>query len=210
MPSHMKSPKTDSCRNCKGAGCYECKDPMLGLAKGGEVNPESGETGHEKGVHTATDKPGHSFAGAMQRSETSVPRSERDKWAKESHHKVLGEMRSMPKPHGNYAEGGSVLGSAIGDSLEKMHSEPKRKPSLAGPPGSTTDGQGNTYDSQGNKITMAEGGEVEDHEASESPEEGDMEGMLGDELMEAVHRKDKKAVWECLEACILHLMSKES
>lgn len=69
---------------------------------------QGGETGHEKGVHTANHEgPGNSFVGSMVKHKGSVPKDYRMEAAKEKHGEVLSEMRSMPKPK-LMAEGGEM------------------------------------------------------------------------------------------------------
>lgn len=59
----------------------------------------------------------------------------------------------------------------------------------------------------------AEGGAVH-MEESEEPEmdgegEDEIHGLLGEELMGAIERKDKKAIMQCIEACVMSCLSKE-
>jgi hypothetical protein len=49
---------------------------------------------------------------------------------------------------------------------------------------------------------LAEGGEAMD-------EDSEIHGMLGEELMDALERKDKKAIMECIQACVMNCMNKE-
>lgn len=59
--------------------------------------------GHEKGVHTHNhegpgNSPAGSFASSAVKGNTSIPKDTLNSYAKEEHTKVLGEMKSMPKP----------------------------------------------------------------------------------------------------------------
>lgn len=83
------------------------KKPNL-YAEGGEVGVHhksrnssgagTSEAGHQLRVYPNEDK--HRLSGQWH--------GEAKDKAKEEHRRVLGEMKSMPKPHGHYAEGGAV------------------------------------------------------------------------------------------------------
>jgi hypothetical protein len=104
------------------------KKPNL-YAEGGNVN-SSGNSGHsrqnEKGIHSSWAG-GISKAGAHARSSqlsgADEQKERRKGFSKEEHHRVLGEMRSMPKPN-LYAEGGEVHEDAEQDQ-EMMDEEIK-------------------------------------------------------------------------------------
>lgn len=103
MPSYKKTP--DTMRECVGPECGGCSSGNC-YAKGGET-----------GVHAPLSKgSGMSSAGAGARTGWRATRGEavsekaRDAMkvhTKNEHHRVLGEMKSMPKPK-LYAEGGAV------------------------------------------------------------------------------------------------------
>jgi hypothetical protein len=97
-------------KSCPGPECPGCSSPNC-YAEGGEV----------KGVHRSTYKEGSPFerhergtssagvsARAVNRYDSPAAKQFWKKDAVESHKKVLGELRTMKKPHGNYAEGGEV------------------------------------------------------------------------------------------------------
>lgn len=115
MPAYKKMP--DAMRECSGPECGGCSSGSC-YAKGGEV----------KGVHKPYEAKvgggkGQSYAGDQARwgqATAGLKSSERhhDK-AKEEHHRVLGEMKSMKKPN-LYAEGGEV---ADGDGDMDMDDE---------------------------------------------------------------------------------------
>jgi len=44
---------------------------------------------------------------------------------------------------------------------------------------------------------------------SEDGDEDEIHGLLGEELMGALERKDKKAIMQCIEACVMNCMSKD-
>ena len=62
--------------------------------------------------------------------------------------------------------------------------------------------------------SYAKGGEIsgEMHVGEHSEPDGDedeLSGILGEELLDAFERKDKKAILSCIEACIASCMNKE-
>lgn len=105
-------------RNRKASGGeVKSGDKEMDYSKGGEVNENKiygrGDESKQKGVHKTNYKGyGNSAAGSFAKSaasgNTSVPKDKLNSYSKEEHEKVLGELKSMKGPHGNYAEGGEV------------------------------------------------------------------------------------------------------
>lgn len=87
------------------------------MSRGGDINQDSGETGFEKGVHTANyEGPGSSMSGSLVRSKTSVPKDIRVRTAKDEAKRVLSEMRGI-KPNLPMAEGGQITDNYQSDYL---------------------------------------------------------------------------------------------
>ncbi len=109
-PEADETPKEDGYKNFDKEKGKEISDSFVsGYADGGRVGKArhgtSSVVSHEKGVHEPIMRsdPGTSIAGAHHgkygnNQETS----------KRIHKEKLDEMRSMPRPHGEYAEGGEV------------------------------------------------------------------------------------------------------
>jgi hypothetical protein len=78
------------------------------MAEGGSVDSWTKRSDNEKGINKAAGSGGRSEAGAALHPAFSVAEDIDKDVAKRKHHKVLGEMKAMKKPHGNYAHGGEV------------------------------------------------------------------------------------------------------
>lgn len=98
---------------------------------------------------------------------------------KSAHKQVLSEMKAMKKPK-LYAQGGSV---ADGDTLGTKIGYP-------GSPAPTPTPK-----------MMDEGGMADDGD-------DELHNMLGEELMGAFDRKDKKAIMSAIEACVMRCVNK--
>lgn len=213
---------------CMGPECSGCSDPSC-YAQGGKVNEDSGETGHEKGVHTANyEGPGSSMSGSLLRSNTSVPKKQRESWAKEEHGRVLGEMKSMKKPN-LYAQGGKVdddkeVEDAADFDLEskRLHEDDpstedqtaanEKEPYLLAEGGDVGPTLGSMigYPGVPSTVKKARGGEIhEDADQDEALIDDEMKDMMADELMAALDSKDEKRVRECIEAMVLSAMDRE-
>ena len=206
----------------------------LGFAEGGEVDSRTKREDNERGVHATTNGPGTgSRAGTYARSAQSFT-PEQDKGfnsegAKREHHRVLGEMRSMKKPH-LYAEGGEVDEDDNDGGLDKNHYVKGVHTPFAGQGRSQLGAASRGHWSHGSpernkekalrehkKVSSemasmkkpnlyAEGGEVSDGE----PEmEDELKQVMGDELMGALERKDRKAIMSTLEAIVLSCRGRE-
>lgn len=185
------------------------------MAEGGSVHSSKQRVSNEKGVHQGDEEgsskkaAGMSMAGVFARN-AEDPRSK--KMSTEEHHKVLGELRSMPKPK-LYAKGGEIKGVNKPSLSDPGTSEAgkKLKPafSVGGSKWDTeaakdvhrkTLGEMKDMKSQ-DRTNLAEGGEVSDHD--------EMHEALGHELMEAFDKKDKKGVIDALHAIILGRMNRD-
>lgn len=199
MPDHMSKPcMGDECPGCKS--CY---------AKGGEVgvnkvNPYQGRGESEAGSKLRQSQSRH----------TLFPESKKRE-AKEIHEGTLSELRSMKKPN-LYAEGGEVKGVHADDehSGKSMAGIFARHAKDPGETGELSKKHAikehhkvlGEMRSQPKPHLYAEGGEVDEEPEHEYSE---LHGMLGEELMGAIERKDKKQIMSAIEACVLQCLNKE-
>lgn len=186
--------KHASSGGCIGAMCKGCHDPEC-FAEGGNVHEDQGaEYPSRKGQSQA----GAYVRAANKSKETNYLNGAGETYnknsAKDLHIEKLAEMRSMKKPN-LYAEGGCVgpecSGCSAGDCYAEGGPVGPTLGSIIGYPGSAPTAP----------IKKAEGGEVDD-------DDGEIHGMLGEELMGALERKDKKAILDCIEACVMQCLSK--
>ncbi len=198
MPSHYKKP-------CMGDDCPGC--PMC-MAKGGPTRD------FEKGVHKPMlHSPGTSFAGEQVRGEREARRTEsREEGirrgtagqdigaAKDKHHTVLSEMRLMKKPN-LYAEGGEVDQSAEQAEEDRKMREFKNNASQMD---SEDPKWGALHPSikDASDEKMAHGGEVDD--------DSELHDAMGHELIESIHKKDRKGIMQAIEAIVLSMKHKEN
>lgn len=170
---------------CSGPSCKGCSSPSC-MSEGGEV--EKNEDEYEPRETLAAFHPEKHQRGVHETNRfgdkgvsTAGADQRNDHDTKPEHKRDLGEMRSMKKPE-LYSKGGCVGPSCMGCS----------SPSC-----------------------MAKGGEVSgemhlgEHEEPDG-DEGEIHGLLGEELLGAIERKDKKAILDCIEACVMNCMGKES
>lgn len=92
---------------CEEHGSRDCE-----MCHGGKMAEGGGVEDYSKGVHKPNyegegSSPAGSFSRAMTNGRTNIPPEKTKEFAKEEHHRVLDEMRSMKKPN-LYAEGGDV------------------------------------------------------------------------------------------------------
>lgn len=190
-----------------GADCPGC--PMC-MAQGGPTRD------FEKGVHKPMiGKPGTSFVGQEARDHREAKRTdsreegiEREYHnndlgaAKAKHSSVLSELKTMKKPHGNYAAGGEVEDHSAEQAEEdrkirefknnasQMESEDPMWGAL----------HPSIKDASDEK--MAHGGEVDD--------DSELHDAMGGEYMSALHKKDRKGLLHAIEAIVLSMKHKES
>jgi hypothetical protein len=254
MPDHKKKPASmaecigPSCQGCSSGNCYAAggvvgqRDERKGFPsskKGPEGYSKYQEQAqNQKGVHTprsgVTNFPGGqgtSRAGDLTKDRYAGKptfESGSDHPAKEEHRRVLGEMKSQPKPN-LYAEGGSVGSWTKREDNEKgVHRPFVRGVSMMGMHNRAALGEEDAEDKESSvgaaKIEArrnlkntkampkpnlyAEGGEVSEGE-DQFGDDHEIHGMLGDELMGAFEAKDKKRIMESLEAIVLSCMNKE-
>lgn len=207
MPQLMKAPKAQcpgsECPGCSSASCY---------AKGGDV----------KGVNKPFEHgSGKSEAGVKLKPAFSLsPEWDRAK-AKDQHRQTLSEMKEMPKPN-LYSKGGNVKG---------VHTSPDWQPEKGKSYAGTAQRAGNTSRNNEEKEFQhgeakdshrevlsemksmkkpnlyAEGGEVDGSEHDDM--DGELNDMMGEELLHAFESKDKKKIMSCIEAAVLSCMNKE-
>ena len=217
MPSHMKRRSMDDCvgKHCKGCASPSC------MAEGGAVDSGKQRADNERGINKANEwraEEGQSEAGTHARNiekygpspSERVYNREQTEEAKDKHYKVLGQMRFMKKPHGEYSKGGPVsLPDVAGDREGHRTNMPEK------PPGSpvTPDSPDYPYTKPSPSVAPTPSSiKVEDLPMSEGGEVGDDEELhnaMGEELMGAFERKDKKAIMDCLHACVSSMMNKE-
>lgn len=194
---HMKAPAS-MCKSCKGAGCPTC------MSKGGSVAQDE-DALEVKGVHAGvptrdtagTDK-AYATSWAGHAIKANPGRSSELKTPKEEHRRVLGEMRGMKKPHGNYADGGQVQADPQGSQpLVSKEDADKFKQGLDHGP----DAWGNLKKAVG----YADGGDVEGDKGMDD----EIHSALGSELLDAFERKDSKAIMSGIEAVVLSILNKE-
>lgn len=205
-----------TCMACGGMSCkisYEQLRDMVEkkqngdfYAKGGTV--AQGEDALEvKGIHAGVptrDTAGEDKSHAVSWAGHGIRHNNgKSKVAKEEHHRVLGEMKSMPKPHGNYADGG------LAHDPSKYNEDGSRKAGVTPPaPSPTPQGENETrVKSQlAGAFGHAEGGEIED-DASD----GDHDMMMDQcahECMEAMKSGDKAMFKDALYTLMADMMSK--
>jgi hypothetical protein len=139
----------------------------------GKRMAEGGETGHEKGVHThnyegSGNSPAGSFSKSAVRGNTNIPKGDLNSYAKEEHKRVLGEMKSMPKPN-LYADGGSVQSNAPSSGWSQKDKEDFSKGASEGSTTSASDAMNNISNSLGS-LFEAEGGDAMRGEQSDDHE----------------------------------------
>jgi len=195
---------------CRCSDCY---------SEGGRITSDTRRSDNEKGVHQRNHQgPGSSYAGSLSRSavkgNTSFSKEELNDESKKEHHKVLGEMRSMKKPHGNYDEGGEVYASM--DSDEDPYKEPMTEMSNEDMEDLNTPKHSELFDRISSATRKhlpemeAEGGEVHGDEAEDKEQiDTEIHKLLGEELMSAFDAKDHKRVMEGIEAIVLSCLNKE-
>ena len=91
------------------------------MAEGGSVDSWTKRSDNEKGINKAAGSGGRSEAGAALHPAFSVAEDIDKDVAKRKHHKVLGEMKAMKKPHGNYAHGGEAIEDGEHEMNEELH-----------------------------------------------------------------------------------------
>lgn len=111
----------------KFVGRMEAKRSAPKAAVPGTPPMAKAETGHEKGVHSGnfSDNAGHSDAGlsvrhAGNKELSGANRASGIASAKEDHKRVLGEMKSMPKPKLGKAEGATDHAGEMAHHYGKM------------------------------------------------------------------------------------------
>lgn len=212
MPMEQTSKKHSyggrTCMACGGMSCkisYEQLRDMVEKKQNGDFMAKGGEV---KGVHKSNHEgPGNSVAGSFTKNahkgNTSIPKEEQHEWAKEEHKRVLGEMKTVPKPHGNYAEGG------LAHDPSKYDKDGNRLAGNSGPaPSPTPQGEEETRvkGQLADAFGHAKGGEVED-DASD----GDHDMMMDQcahECMEAMKSGDKAMFKDSLYTLMADMMSK--
>lgn len=206
---------------CIGAECTGCSDPAC-YAGGGEIKGvHSGET--EQGA--SKKEMGMSNAGVFARHAKdpgSVGEKSKELAVKE-HHKVLGEMKLMPKPK-LYASGGEVKGinkpSAQGKGISEAGAKLNPAFSIGGKKWDTENAKDEHRKTLSEMKSMkkpnlyAQGGEV--HNTPEHPDaeqdkeliDDELHNHMGEELMAAFDSKDKKRMMESIEAIVMSALSK--
>lgn len=215
------------------------KKPEL-YSDGGEVDEDENDGSldknyYVKGTHRPFAGQGKSQFGEATRGHWSYGSPERNKKkAVREHEKVIGEMRSMKKPH-LYAEGGAVdswtkrednergvhggIGKTTmqaGKSMAGVHARSmKEHPEEA----DVHKHRAGLYhkkvlgEMRGMKKPelYAQGGEVEEHSGSDGDEgmEDELKHAMGGEFMSAMERKDRKGIMSALEAIVLSCRGKE-
>jgi hypothetical protein len=212
---------------CIGSECTGCSDPAC-YAEGGAVDSYTKRGDNEKGVHAGDTEAGSSkkaagmsMAGVFARN-AEDPRSK--KLAVGEHHKVLGEMKLMPKPK-LYASGGEVKGinkpSAQGKGISEAGAKLNPAFSVGGKKWDTENAKDEHRKTLSEMKSMkkpnlyAEGGEV--HNTPEHPDaeqdkeliDDELHNHMGEELMAAFDAKDKKRMMESIEAIVMSALSKE-
>jgi hypothetical protein len=198
-------------------GCYaeggEVKRDAYGVPmkkKGDAKDYGRGDETHQKGVHL-TNYVGHgnSTAGSHAKSvpgRTSFTKEQTNQWAKDEHHRVLGELRSMKGPHGNYADGGSVSPTPTPN--------PTMSPSQMGFGNAVSSATGYKKDHPAPSAAgvmpsgYADGGDVEELEDPMDEDGTEIHHALGEEMMKAIHNKDHKGMADSVEAMILNCMNR--
>lgn len=170
----------------------------LGYAKGGHVKD------HSKGVHTSNyEGPDNSIAGsftkAAHKGNTSIPKGTQHQWAKDEHHRVLKEMKSMPKPHGHYADGGPVDKGLSKEALSKGQESMRQ---AFGHP----DAKPSPKPEKKELASFADGGDID---VEMDMGDGDMlMDQCAQECMDALKSGDKSAFKSAMEAMVSELMQK--
>lgn len=184
--------------------------PLGRFAKGGTVSQAEDDL-EVKGIHggvpvrstAGTDK-SHavSWAGHGVREANKHGKST-SKVAKEEHNRVLSEMKSMKKPHGNYAEGGQVFdydeyGNIKGKKQDKSNTDMALD--------SIRDAlSGNEAHADENK---AHGGMMEEKEKPAGDDDEMIMDQCAGECMDAIEKKDKAAFKDALHVLVSDLLRK--
>lgn len=184
------------------------------MAKGGSVAADEDED--LKGIHKSNyvgrgNSMVGSFVKAAHNKNTSLSDEELKGAAKEHHMKVLGEMKSMKKPHGNYADGGPVaspssqpsgMNQGSHDYSEVGPNEKKARNALA-----NVFGGGGSEAQAGEKKAhggmMAEGGEMGMDE-----DDGMLMDQCSHECMEALKKGDKAGFKSAIQAIVMDCLKK--
>ncbi len=162
-----------------GKGCDQC------FAEGGNVRSGKQRSDNEKGVHKASyaneNEMGRSEAGEGVRDSRAFKSSYKKVkmgLVKDEHHKVLGELKALPKPKlEGLAKGGEVY--SVGPMTDT------RQPSKEA-------------------LTAYEkGGDVDADGDMDADMDNEMLDMCCDELLQALESKNKKEILESLKAIIL-------
>lgn len=220
MPTYSKRPES----MCEGEGC---SNPSC-YAHGGKVKGV-----HEETYSSRASNKGESYAGHLVRESKdaeamnnnneneSAVTDPLDK-AKHEHRHVLKELKEMKKPHGNYAEGGEVKG--VHPSAGKFARAHKGEYSQEGQSmaGSASRGGHNEWAKDQHRRVLGEmksnpkphgefahGGEVKEAMDMGGDEDHQLRGAMGGELMDALHRKDKKGIMDSIEAIVLSMKDRE-
>lgn len=188
--------------------------PLGRMAKGGSVAADEDE--HLKGIHKSNyvgrgNSMVGSFVKAAHNKNTSLSDDELKGAAKEHHTKVLHEMKTMKKPHGNFADGGPVaspsskpsgINQGSHDYSEVGSNEQKARNALANVFGGH---EAQAGEKKAHGGMMAEGGEMD---MGMDEDDGMLMDQCSHECMEALKKGDKAGFKSAIQAIVMDCLKK--